>query len=499
MRKIHLSRATVKALLPRFAQKVISREVTLALNEAGEVMVEPGKIADLKAELSEQFTDRASFSLDFEHDDKETARAFLFRACFGEWPEGYEDAEELRSLQHANIIRGIEIFATGTHNGDEYTEKDLDDMVSAYKALDFKPALKVGHVKDKVGSPAYGYVENLRREGQKLLADFSSMHDSVVEAIRKRSYDRLSSEIYFNFKRGKDVFRRALKAVALLGSEVPAVAGLVPLHKVQFSAESGFEKESAFDVSLSVSTDSIVATLSERVAALTTLMKDHDMKTAAQVKKELAELNRKIAELKGKSGNEAELKTLAEKVEALTEEVKTLETAEDSAAENKELKARLAKLETEQKARDEKDRKREAKEHAAKLTVPAFVPTLTALFEHALAHPDEKVKIFSKKDGKDVEEEKTLTEVGDALVDEINAQAKRLFKAFDDKGGRRTLPDAPANSGANPADEMDRLANEYLVKHPELKGDYAAALEQVGKENPELAKQYEESQNPRPN
>lgn len=404
-----------------------------------------------------------------------------------------ESAEKLVVLEHSNLIRDVEIFSTGTHNGDEYTEQDLDDMVSAFGSLDYKPALKIGHVKDKPGDPAFGYVENLRRIGTKLVADFSSMHDSVVEAIRKRSYNRVSSEIYFNFKRGEKTYRRALKAVALLGAEVPAVANLVPLHKVQFSAE-GFEKLSlASESELAVTNEAIVAALSARVDALSTLVKEFDVKTAAQVKEEIRKLNEQVANLsaKGKKDDDEDMKKCKADIAALTAEVATLENNEKVNAENAALRATVAMLQ-------QKDRERDVAARVALLTIPAFAPALSALFTHALAQPESvKIAVYSKKDGKDVKEEKTLTEVCDSLLSTINEHASKTFKVFDDQSGRRSKPEGAKNDKA--AEELDRLANEYLVKHPELKGDYAAAFEQVCKENPETAKAYAEQQNPRSN
>lgn len=405
------------------------------------------------------------------------------------------DTEFLAELQHDNLIRDVEIFATGTHNGDVYTEQDLDDMVSAFKELDFKPALKIGHTKDKVGGPAYGYIENLRKLGTKLLADFSSMHDSVVEAIRKKSYNRVSSEIYFNFKRGEKVFRRALKAVALLGAEVPAVANLVPLHKVQFS-DTGFEKLAlATESDLAVENESIVAALSERVTVLTTLMKEFDMKTAAQVKEEIRKLNEQLAALKTEGGdkNKAKIAEFEASLAALNADVKLLEQAETAATENAALRATVARLQ-------ENDRRREVVARVAALTIPAFAPAMTALFTHALSLPDNapKLAVYSKKDNKDVKEEKTLAEVCDFLLATINEHAKKTFKVFDDKGGRRELP-AGSSATDNPGEELDRLASDYLVKHPELKNDYVKAFEQVCLENADLAKRYEESQNPKSN
>jgi len=150
-----------------------------------------------------------------------------------------------------NVIRGVEIFKAGTHNNDTYTERDLDDMAAAEKELDYRVALKLGHSRDEPGAPAYGWIQNLRRVGDKLLADFTDMHDSVIDAIRNRSYDRCSAEIFWGLKRGGKTFRRALKAVALLGADVPAVAGLKPLHKMEFTEcqyEAVFNHEREFAI-----------------------------------------------------------------------------------------------------------------------------------------------------------------------------------------------------------------------------------------------------------
>jgi hypothetical protein len=143
-------------------------------------------------------------------------------------------------VSQTRSIRGVEIFTPGTHNGDDYTETDIDDMISAFRELDVRPAIKVGHTKDQPGAPAYGWVTNLRRVGRKLVADFVDLHDSVYNAVKQRMYDRCSAEIYWNLKRGGKIFRRALKAVALLGAEVPAVAGLKPLHRMEFVASADY-------------------------------------------------------------------------------------------------------------------------------------------------------------------------------------------------------------------------------------------------------------------
>ena len=178
------------------------------------------------------------------------------------------EAEKEMSFSHSNAVRGVEIFAPGTHNGDPYTEADIDDLVSAFGELDFRPAIKIGHAKDAPGAPAYGWVTNLRKAGGKLVADFESMHDSVITALKDKRYDRVSSEIYFNLKRGGKQFRRALKAVALLGADVPAVAGLKPRHKMEFRDAGEFETLAACEQALDAAEAAETAILEAEVAAL---------------------------------------------------------------------------------------------------------------------------------------------------------------------------------------------------------------------------------------
>lgn len=439
-------------------------------------------------------------------------RAQMIAKCkklYPDWPDSKiktwvdkamaEDAkdggtDEAKEMAHSNAIKGIEIFATGTHNGDKYTEQDLDDMVAAFSSLDFRPAIKVGHTKDTPGSPAYGWVTNLKRIGEKLYADFESMHDSVVEAIRNKAYDRVSSEVYFNLKRGGKSFRRALKAVALLGSEVPAVANLVPLHKMEF-AESGFEGVHACEQELEVPVEALVATLSERVAGLIQSIneKEFDMKTVAQVKAEIKALSEQLEALKkGKDEDkEAKIATLSTQIAALGVEIAgmsdgdadaaTKAALEKATADGKAQAARIAQLEA-------KDRANQVKERTAKLRVPAFSGAIAALYTAAMEQEGAKVKVYSKdKDGKEVTAEKTLAEITDDFVAQINSQAEKLFKVLATTGGERR---EEGSDDADPAAELDRKVKAHMAEKSVK--SYSDAMIVVLAADAELAKRYEE-------
>jgi hypothetical protein len=76
-----------------------------------------------------------------------------------------------------------------------------------------------------------GWVEKIYRSGKKLLADFVNVPDTLIGMIRDKRYDKVSAEIYWNYKLadGK-VLPRALKAVSILGADWPAVSNLQDLQ-----------------------------------------------------------------------------------------------------------------------------------------------------------------------------------------------------------------------------------------------------------------------------
>lgn len=148
--------------------------------------------------------------------------------------------EELATEMYADLkeLKGVEIFATGKWNGDMYSEDDLKEMVNAFKPLKqtLQPFVKLGHndkqpLLAKDGLPAAGWIENIYIRGNKLLADIKDMPATIYELIKNKAYKRISSEIYWNLKdaSGK-IYKRALKAIALLGGDTPAVGSLADVQ-----------------------------------------------------------------------------------------------------------------------------------------------------------------------------------------------------------------------------------------------------------------------------
>ena len=94
----------------------------------------------------------------------------------------FADAKPLTSNEKAMLykdnideelfaVKGIEIFKVGKWNGDLYTRDDLDEMVRNFKKVGFQVPIKLGH-KEQSGSPAFGWIEAIRRAGDILVADF---------------------------------------------------------------------------------------------------------------------------------------------------------------------------------------------------------------------------------------------------------------------------------------------------------------------------------------
>ena len=170
------------------------------------------------------------------------------------------DCDKTETSAHKNSVEttfnleGVEIFAEGTWNGDKYTKKDLDAMVNNFDETGFQPPLKLGHNEEQPemldGAPALGYVDKIYTEGSKLIANFVSLPKKVYEAIKRGNYKRVSSEIYWNYKSDGKSLDRVLKAVALLGSEIPAVTNLESISGL-YNKDAGFkfylEKENDMD------------------------------------------------------------------------------------------------------------------------------------------------------------------------------------------------------------------------------------------------------------
>lgn len=149
-----------------------------------------------------------------------------FKQVEGEWVK-YE-------LPETKDIYGVEIFSNEyMPNGHEYSSEDLEEIVNGFHFTknELKPYLKLGHddnqkLAQNSGLPALGWVENLRKVGNKLIADFIKIPKKVYDLLLVGAYRRVSSEIYWDIEVKGKKYKYLLKAVSLLGGDTPACENL---------------------------------------------------------------------------------------------------------------------------------------------------------------------------------------------------------------------------------------------------------------------------------
>lgn len=356
-------------------------------------------------------------------------------------------------------IKGVEIFAAGKWNGDDYTEKDLEHIEASFndtKSL-LKPYLKLGHgdaqkllAEDEL--PAAGFISKVYRNGKKLLADFTHVPAKIYELIKNGAYNRVSSELFVNFKSGEKVHPYALKAVALLGGATPAVhtlADILNLYSDSIGARATY----------AVASDSIKAFEMEMISEVNLNSEENPMT--------IEELNRQNAKL------EAENKSLQTENAALekdlTESQDALKLAKDEAKKAQDAHAATEKeFSMHKKASTDKEIEAEVAQFVADQKIlPAQKPFLVELMKN--------VQVNS--------ETKKFT-----VADKEYATVRDLVKAFvtahvdintDDKGAadRGTV-------GQEAIDALNAKAKKYATEH---KVSFKEALIAVSPENPQAA------------
>lgn len=387
-------------------------------------------------------------------------------------------------------ILGVEIFKAGTWKGRKFSVNDLKALVDAFAGLDFKPPIKLGHLWREPDQPepmAAGWVDNVRLDGETIKADLVDMPDEVYDAVRSRRYDNVSAEIAFNFDRNGKVWQMAFTALALLGINLPAVAGLKPLHKhFDFGFLKTLKEQEAYSVALPGDTAQSIyidlptgvtpEKMREAIASLSINPKENDM-----TKEEIQALVDKAA----KDAADAAEKRIKQEYDAKL-------AAEKTAREESEKKLR-----EQQESFAAEQRQRESREFAERCVVPALRPMLVVAHAAAAKVPSTEMFDIGLLDEQKKSKKVGAVEALNALIDTINGAAKTKLFAVDTKVGGK-----PAERAAGAVDyadkkavgaEVERLVVEYMEK-PENKGkvSFDDALERVlnAEENKELKLAY---------
>lgn len=142
-------------------------------------------------------------------------------------------------------LNWIEVFKAGTHTDSSgleqsFSEKDLRDIVKNFDAEVSAPAV-IGHPKSD--DPAWGWVDKLKVESGKLLANFRQLVPAFVEAVQKGRYRKISVKL----RQADEGAGWQLIHVGFLGAAAPAVGGLKPAAFEEREGDLVLESEFALE------------------------------------------------------------------------------------------------------------------------------------------------------------------------------------------------------------------------------------------------------------
>lgn len=152
-------------------------------------------------------------------------------------------------------VKGVEVLSVGKWDSMQgpanITQKDLEELERSFAALlgdsklNYEPPVKLGHddgqkLLQKDGYPAAGWISALRIKGKKLVADFKDVPKKIGDIVNAGGYKKVSSEITRQYSIGGKVWPVVLRAISLLGGDIPAVKTLDDI-KATYSEDEGGE------------------------------------------------------------------------------------------------------------------------------------------------------------------------------------------------------------------------------------------------------------------
>jgi len=146
----------------------------------------------------------------------------------------------------------IEIFKTGKHTDSagkekEWTEEDLDRIVAKYDPSISEAPIVIGHPKDN--APAFGWVEDLKREGKILYAKLKDLVPEFVDMVRRGLFKKRSISLHPDL---------TIRHIGFLGAMPPVIKGLEDISFVEreeitinFSDIEGFKNSQEGETEMS--------------------------------------------------------------------------------------------------------------------------------------------------------------------------------------------------------------------------------------------------------
>lgn len=348
--------------------------------------------------------------------------------------------EVITSYVQLAEMKDVEVLKVGTFtsmNGAvvTYTEKDLEEIEANAKTLDaiLRPPLVATHDEGEdasvtvFGSVHGGLLHNVRKSGEKLLADIKGVPKKAAELLEEVGEFRLSPEIYSDFQHEGESYGKALRRVAWVA--IPAIKTMAGI-----TAANLYE---------------------EKPDQPTTWVRFNE---PGQVEK------------RKEKKDMPDLAKLQEDMTKLSEKVTTLES------ENKSLKAEKEQAMTKLSEKETGERKAKALGIVKPMRDAGLAPAIAERMEKfAEGLDNSRVEKFGEKD------HTLLDEFGSILDSIVKRDAKgRLFVPFGEQA-----PGASKGEGKSKDEEREEAIKKYEETN---KVDYRTAVLAVSKEKPELFK-----------
>ena len=186
-------------------------------------------------------------------------------------------------------MKFYEVFKAGKYPQGKFTKKEIAEIAKNYDPKFCEAPITIDH---QQSGPAYGWVETVKAEGDKLKVAFKDIPEAFEKDVNDGKYKKVSVELYRNLE-GKGAY---LKAVSFLGAAIPQVKGLEAIKFME--SESDTYEFEAEDDSENFSQEDI-----------------------EDLKKQISDLETQVANFKENNKKLETIKSLKVKISALNDEV----------------------------------------------------------------------------------------------------------------------------------------------------------------------------------
>lgn len=373
-------------------------------------------------------------------------------------------AEEIKTVD----LLDVELFAAGTTETPEFTEADITAMAEASQELksELPAPIFTGHTREH-GWPAFGWVENVRAKGTKLVGDLMGVPETIATWIKSRGFRRVSAEIWPNYtSENKKTYPHVLCGLALLGQDIPRCRILKDLPIPAYGQKTSLDVYTfgAGEVSLVSNGQPGITNGGEL-----NMLKNKDGHIILEPVRyaELVETEKQVTTLKDQATQIEEFST---EIEGLKKKIVDLEKA--GAAKAKEFSdyregVKVAKIDYAIKGLKKTGRLAPAGE----AKVRSFAVSLS------------DAKTLKYGEGEDAVETSQL----DSYLADLGAVEEGSAIKFGILSQK--LGDPDYQGGGDPEEKLNAAVKAYVAKE---KCTYSVALQAVKRSNPELCKHYSE-------